>query len=75
MTCVVRVFTEGQLYTAEQAEAILATVVEMPGEAFAKFVGVGHLELEAAGKFRFFSGFPAPHPAPNQPGQPDANKS
>lgn len=53
MTRVHEAFEAGRLYTASDAESILAAITDAPGDLFAKLVGFRYLTLESGGNFRW----------------------
>ncbi|HEY5959439.1 MAG TPA: TetR/AcrR family transcriptional regulator [Polyangiaceae bacterium] len=57
-----RAFHEGELYTAEEAAALLKPLVEKPDEIFAKLVGLRLLRYEAGGQFRWVGAVNVPGP-------------
>jgi AcrR family transcriptional regulator len=59
LTRVQQIFREQELYSAEQAEALLAKIEEKPAALFAKLIGLGFLRLESAGRFRWSTRVPS----------------
>lgn len=62
-------FRQGETYSAEQVEWILASLSEQPGELFARLVGFRHLVVEPGGRFRWTQSGPSVQTASKAPAE------